>query len=220
MILKQYYLGCLAHASYLLGDEATSTAIIVDRQRDIHQYLVDAGKFGLEIRQLGHVRNAHEGQFILAPDLKETLAAVDQFEIDALRQINDYISRVGLAAPTENIPRLLDGYKEEEMTELNLQGLGVSTVVWATGYGFDFSLVKLPVVDSDGYPIQKRGVTRYPGLYFLGLPWLYNQRSGILFGVGDDAAYLAAHIAALDSHSSRVLPFSDIDMRTRNKDAS
>ena len=52
MILKQYYLGCLAHASYLLGDEATSTAIIVDPQRDIHQYLVDAEKFGLEIRHV------------------------------------------------------------------------------------------------------------------------------------------------------------------------
>jgi hypothetical protein len=35
MILKQYYLGCLAHASYLLGDEATATAIVVDPQRDI-----------------------------------------------------------------------------------------------------------------------------------------------------------------------------------------
>src|SRR5260221_4397171 len=118
------------------------------------------------------------------------LAAVDQFEIDALKKIDDYISRVGLAAPTENIPRLLDGYKKEEVTELNLQWVGISTVVWATGYAFDFSLVKLPVVDSDRYPIQKRGVTRYPGLYFLGLPWLYNRRSGILFGVGDDAAYL------------------------------
>jgi len=36
MVLKQYYLGCLAHASYLLGDEASSTAIIVNPQRDIH----------------------------------------------------------------------------------------------------------------------------------------------------------------------------------------
>jgi hydroxyacylglutathione hydrolase len=52
MILNQYYLGCLAHASYLLGDEASSTAIIVDPQRDIHQYLVDAEKFGLEIRHV------------------------------------------------------------------------------------------------------------------------------------------------------------------------
>jgi len=52
MILKQYYLGCLAHASYLLGDEASATAIVVDPQRDIQQYLADAEKFGLSIRHV------------------------------------------------------------------------------------------------------------------------------------------------------------------------
>src|ERR1700761_8210705 len=52
MILKQYYLGCLAHASYLLGDETSATAIIVDPQRDIQQYLADAEKFGLTIRHV------------------------------------------------------------------------------------------------------------------------------------------------------------------------
>ncbi len=52
MILKQYYLGCLAHASYLLGDQASSTAIIVDPQRDIQQYLADAASFGLQIRHV------------------------------------------------------------------------------------------------------------------------------------------------------------------------
>jgi hydroxyacylglutathione hydrolase len=52
MILKQYYLGCLAHASYLIGDEASSTAIIVDPQRDIQQYLADAEKFRLQIRHV------------------------------------------------------------------------------------------------------------------------------------------------------------------------
>jgi rhodanese-related sulfurtransferase/glyoxylase-like metal-dependent hydrolase (beta-lactamase superfamily II) len=52
MILKQYYLGCLAHASYLLGDRASSTAIIVDPQRDIQQYLADATSFGLQIRHV------------------------------------------------------------------------------------------------------------------------------------------------------------------------
>ena len=52
MILKQYYLGCLAHASYLLGDEASSTAIIVDPQRDIQQYLADAEELGLQIRHV------------------------------------------------------------------------------------------------------------------------------------------------------------------------
>jgi hydroxyacylglutathione hydrolase len=52
VILKQYYLGCLAHASYLIGDEASSTGIIVDPQRDVQQYLADAEKFGLTIRHV------------------------------------------------------------------------------------------------------------------------------------------------------------------------
>ena len=52
MILKQYYLGCLAHASYLIGDEASSTAIVVDPQRDIQQYLADAETSGLRIRHV------------------------------------------------------------------------------------------------------------------------------------------------------------------------
>src|SRR5271154_3422776 len=52
MILKQYYLGCLAHASYLLGDEASSTAVIVDPQRDVQQYLADAEMLGLQIRHV------------------------------------------------------------------------------------------------------------------------------------------------------------------------
>ena len=52
MILKQYYLACLAHASYLLGDEASHTAVVVDPQRDIQQYLDDAEKLGLHIRHV------------------------------------------------------------------------------------------------------------------------------------------------------------------------
>lgn len=52
MILKQYYLACLSHASYLIGDEETRTAIIVDPQRDIDQYVDDAKALGLVIRHV------------------------------------------------------------------------------------------------------------------------------------------------------------------------
>lgn len=48
MIFKQYYLGCLSHASYLIGDPRTRTAVIVDPQRDIQQYLDDAAAHGLD----------------------------------------------------------------------------------------------------------------------------------------------------------------------------
>lgn len=52
MFLKQYYLGCLAHASYLLADEATGTAIVVDPQRDVQQYLDDARERCFAIRHV------------------------------------------------------------------------------------------------------------------------------------------------------------------------
>ena len=52
MLLKQYYLGCLAHASYLVGDEASHTAAVIDPQRDIDLYLADASAYNLEIRHV------------------------------------------------------------------------------------------------------------------------------------------------------------------------
>jgi len=52
MILKQYYLNCLAHASYLIGDEETRTAVVVDPQRDVDRYLEEARELGLEIRHV------------------------------------------------------------------------------------------------------------------------------------------------------------------------
>src|SRR2546427_13215667 len=49
MILRQFYLNCLAHASYLIGDEQTRTAAVVDPQRDVDQYLACAAEHGLHI---------------------------------------------------------------------------------------------------------------------------------------------------------------------------
>ena len=56
MILKQYYLGCLAHASYFIGDEASGTAAVVDPQRDIGQYMEEAESRHMTI---GHVFLTH-----------------------------------------------------------------------------------------------------------------------------------------------------------------
>lgn len=49
MILEQYYIECLSHASYLIGDESTGRAVVVDPRRDIAEYLDDATKYGLTI---------------------------------------------------------------------------------------------------------------------------------------------------------------------------
>ncbi len=56
MLIRPFYLACLAHASYLLGDEKTKTAVIVDPQRDVDGYVAEAAKLGLTIR---HVMLTH-----------------------------------------------------------------------------------------------------------------------------------------------------------------
>src|SRR5688572_27253963 len=67
MILKQFYLKCLAHASYLVGDSATRTAAVVDPQRDIEQYLAFAAEHGLRI---AHVFLTHFHADFLAGHLE------------------------------------------------------------------------------------------------------------------------------------------------------
>ena len=148
---------------------------------NLHQFARDG------VVLLGHVRGAHGARLMIAPDMKQMLGQVDQFELDALKMVDSYIARMGLNAPAETVRQLRDGYGQEELDTLNLEAAGIKTVIWATGYKFDFSFVKLPVTDEDGYPVQTRGVTEYEGLYFLGIPWLHSRKSGILFGVGDDA---------------------------------
>jgi len=157
---------------------------------NVHQFARDG------VVLLGRLQGVRDGKIRLAPDLKENLARIDQFEAEVLKRVDGYIERAGLDAPQERVPELRDGYDAKVIEELDLLAVGISSVIWAMGYRFDFSLIKLPVVDEDGYPLQQRGVTRYPGLYFVGMPWLAGQRSGQLIGVGEHAAFIASEIAA------------------------
>ena len=52
MVLKQYYLGCLAHASYLVADEGSGVAAVVDPQRDVDDYVADARELGCSIEHV------------------------------------------------------------------------------------------------------------------------------------------------------------------------
>lgn len=82
----------------------------------------------------------------------------------------------------------------EERNSLDLERENITTILWATGYAYDYGWVKVPVFADWGRPIQNRGVTRQPGLYFLGLHWMHTFRSGLFSGVGRDAEYLAEHM--------------------------
>ncbi len=75
--------------------------------------------------------------------------------------------------------------------------LNPKSIIWATGFSNSYPWLDAPVFDSRGRPAHRKGVTRAPGLYFLGLFWQTYAGSSLLGGVGRDAAMIAAHIAAL-----------------------
>jgi putative flavoprotein involved in K+ transport len=75
--------------------------------------------------------------------------------------------------------------------------LDIANVIWCTGFHAGFSWIDLPVFDQRGDPIHERGVvTAEPGLYFVGLAFLYAASSTMIHGVSRDAEYLANSIAA------------------------
>ena len=79
--------------------------------------------------------------------------------------------------------------------------LDVRGVVWATGFRADHSWIDVPVFGGDGRVVHERGVTKTPGLYFLGLPWQHTRGSALLGWVKDDAYHLARKIEALRADS-------------------
>jgi len=181
-----------------------------DEPRDranLHQFARDG------VALVGHLRGVDADKIMLAPDLKENLAKADQWEADFVKAVDQYIAETGMQAPQEVLPHLHDGFDQRVLLEIDLKSAGITNVIWATGYKFDFSLVKLPIFDSDGFPVQKRGVTDCPGLYFVGLPWLHNAKSGLIYGVGEDAGYIAQKIAGEER------PISAADREDTPKDS-
>ena len=145
---------------------------------------------------LGHLRGFEDRRFIFAADLKENLAKGEKARENFLGMVDGYIARNGIDAPHEALEFPRDAYQAPDILTLDPVEAGIGAVVWAGGFNFDYSMVKLPVTDDYGFPVTIRGKTRFPGLYFIGMPWLITQRSGLLLGVAEIAAYQAEQITA------------------------
>jgi putative flavoprotein involved in K+ transport len=75
--------------------------------------------------------------------------------------------------------------------------LDVENVIWCTGFHPGFSWIDLPIFEEDGAPRHRRGIaTDEPGLYFVGLHFLYAMSSTMIHGVGRDAEHVVHTIAA------------------------
>jgi putative flavoprotein involved in K+ transport len=165
---------------------------------NLHQFARDG------VTLLGHLHGASGHTISLAPDLHESLGRADGFERDVVQKMIDgYIQAQGIDAPAEDLPQLRDGFEQSIVEDLDLNAAGISSVIWATGYRYDYGLLKMPVFDGNGFPIQTRGVTDHAGLYFVGMLWMPSLKTGTLMGVGESAEHIASHIAAANGDRRR-----------------
>ena len=147
---------------------------------------------------LGHLQGYEDGKLFLAADLEENLAKGDEALVALLRVFDEYIQKMGIDAPEEppRDPGRLPLIPSGGIRDLDLRGAGIVAVVWASGFHCDFRWIDFPIFDEQGEPAHRRGITAIPGLSFLGLQWLYKRKSSFFYGLEEDAAYLAEHIAA------------------------
>ena len=146
---------------------------------------------------LGHATGFQDGAVTFADDLLANLAHGDAGYHAFMDFVDAHIARTGMDLPPDPAARALSptpDWLADAPTRLDPRDAGITSVIWCTGYGTDFRWIDIPVFDDRGQPRHRQGITEIPGLYFLGLPFLAKMSSSFLFGVGEDAERLAAHI--------------------------
>ncbi len=163
---------------------------------DLHRLAADG------VVLLGGVLGGRDGRLTVAPDLGKNLMGGVASLIEFTQRADEHAARNGLDLPLDGRAEVRRNPKEvdDPVLTLDLPAANISTVIWANGFRYDFNWIDLPIFanrtpPSGRVPVHKRGITGVPGVYFLGLPWLYKLKSAFLHGVGEDAEHLAEHIA-------------------------
>ena len=172
------------------------------------------------ITLLGRLQSGRGQILEFADDLNESIAYGDAAYHAFLDVVDTYVERERMSPPTEPSARARipdPPCIASPMRQLDIRDTGLSSVIWATGYAFDFGWIDLPVLDAMGAPKHEHGVGPVPGVYFLGLPWLSKMNSSFLSGVGDDAARIADHIyqrSAASAATADVMQRGAVPVRT------
>jgi putative flavoprotein involved in K+ transport len=174
-----------------LGEGAAHTAE--------HVVGVDLRRLAREgMRLYGRLLGVEEAVLRFAPDLRGNLDAADAAAETVKDAIDAHIAASDIDAPDE--PRIDPVWVPGVQPRLlDVEAVGIQSVVWCTGYDSDYRWVQAPIC-------HERGVTDVPGLYVVGLPWLQTRASGRFAGIARDAEYLAELIEIGDRRAT-VTPF-------------
>jgi putative flavoprotein involved in K+ transport len=150
---------------------------------------------------LGRVLDVEADTLILSDEAAAHVRFADEFSQRLKDGVDTYLAQAGITPPALEADPADTPDPEaacvSPLRQLNLREAKVSTIIWATGFTGDLSWIHLPVLDAEGKPIHERGISPVRGLYFIGFPWLNSRKSGIIYGIEEDARSIAGAIAAI-----------------------
>ncbi|MEM6311360.1 MAG: NAD(P)/FAD-dependent oxidoreductase [Pseudomonadota bacterium] len=155
------------------------------------------------ITLLGMSSGYENGTLQIADDLKTNLDAGDANMLSLLREADAYVARTGIDLPPEPEAWIIPGDPAcvtDPVRALNLAEHNITTIIWATGFQFDYAWLEADTLDDLGRPRHQRGVSPVPGLYFVGLPWQSRRGSSFIWGVWHDAKFIADQIAIQENY--------------------
>ena len=150
------------------------------------------------VHLVGRIQTIDGAVVMLAPDLAESLAAIDRRTDEFRRAVDAYIDANAVDAPPDEpapdgVLSELDG--ADSPAAVDLLASGITTVVWATGYGWELGWLRLPVLDAEGAPLDPGGTGPPAGIFFAGMRTA-EPASARIGRVGQEAERIAAAIAA------------------------
>lgn len=149
------------------------------------------------ITLVGRTESYEDSTLRFAGDLAANIAQGDADYLSVLEEADAYAERNGLDLPEEPEAKLIGPDPDcvrDPIRSLDLKAEGIGTILWATGYAYDFGWLQVDAFDEKGMPKHERGVSSEPGVYFVGLPWLSRRGSSFIWGVWHDARFIADHI--------------------------
>lgn len=152
---------------------------------------------------VGSTESFADGVLSFAPNLVENIEQGDNYYLHLLDEADAYVEANGIDLPEEPGARKFVPNAEcinEPLRTLDLKKAGITTIIWATGFAVDYHWLEVDALDDDGRPEHQRGVSKAPGIYFLGLAWQSRRGSSFIWGVWHDAKFLADHIVTQRSY--------------------
>lgn len=146
----------------------------------------------------GRLADADGHRLELADDLAANVRFADEAAARFEQAIDAHLEQAGRDLPPRDDDPADDPHPDPDALDaprsLDLAEAGVGAIIWCTGFTADFGWINCPVLDERGAPQIERGVSSTPGLYFLGFPWLHTRKSGIIYGIDEDARHIAEHL--------------------------